>query len=187
MRGKFVVMIAMVAACGGGQVLAQPAPADPALANPSLDDMIATLSPTRRGILPAVPVQAGAAAPEARTGRAPPKSVALTVDFVTGSASLTPDAERQLGVLGQALTSPALAKCRFRIEGHADTVGTPQGNKDLSLRRAQAVSAYLEQKFTIDTARLQPVGLGTSQLLVDTPDQTPEPRNRRVRVVNLSS
>jgi outer membrane protein OmpA-like peptidoglycan-associated protein len=34
---------------------------------------------------------------------------------------------------------------------------------------------------------MEPVGLGTAQLIVPTPDQTPEPRNRRVRIVNLDS
>ena len=38
-----------------------------------------------------------------------------------------------------------------------------------------------------DPARLQPVGMGEDGLLVPTPDQTPEPRNRRVLVVNTGS
>jgi outer membrane protein OmpA-like peptidoglycan-associated protein len=114
-------------------------------------------------------------------------SVKLVVDFRTGSAELTPTAEHTLDALGQALTSPALGKDRFRIEGHTDTVGNPEANKALSAHRAEAVSAYLEQKFGVDAARLEAVGLGSDSLLVPTPDQTPEPRNRRVKIVNLGS
>jgi outer membrane protein OmpA-like peptidoglycan-associated protein len=57
----------------------------------------------------------------------------------------------------------------------------------LSERRAAAVSAYLEQKYGVKSDRLETVGLGASHLLVQTPDQTPEPRNRRVTVVNLGA
>jgi outer membrane protein OmpA-like peptidoglycan-associated protein len=112
-------------------------------------------------------------------------SVKLVVDFRTGSAELTPGAEQQLDQLGRALTSPALANFKFRVEGHTDTVGSPEANKTLSTRRAEAVATYLEQKFAVDATRLEPVGLGQESLLVPTPDQTPEPRNRRVRIVNL--
>jgi outer membrane protein OmpA-like peptidoglycan-associated protein len=46
---------------------------------------------------------------------------------------------------------------------------------------------YLAGRFQVDRARLQPVGMGEDGLLVPTPDQTPEPRNRRVLVVNTGS
>ncbi len=111
----------------------------------------------------------------------------LVVDFRSGSADLTPSAAHTLDVLGQALSSPALEKFRFRVEGHTDTVGNPETNKDLSARRAEAVATYLEQKFAVNAGRLQAVGMGSDSLLVPTPDQTPEPRNRRVRIVNLGS
>jgi len=114
-------------------------------------------------------------------------SVKLVVDFRSGSAELTPTAEHTLDALGKALTSPALGHDRFRIEGHTDTVGNPEANKELSAHRAEAVSTYLEQKFGVDAARLEAVGLGSESLLVPTPDQTPEPRNRRVKIVNLGS
>lgn len=113
--------------------------------------------------------------------------VSITVEFQTGSAQLSPSAMRILDNLGGALTSPSLAGDRFRIEGHTDTVGTPELNKTLSEQRAAAVVGYLTEKFHIDPARLDPVGLGEAELAVPTPPQTPEARNRRVRVVNLGA
>ena len=46
---------------------------------------------------------------------------------------------------------------------------------------------YLASNFHIDRSRVEAIGMGEDQLLVPTPDQTPEPRNRRVHVVNIGS
>ena len=174
-------------------------------APPSADDIVNGLRPTSsqlrgptRGIRPALtpaePQQSVSAhgsihhhwdTPEAADGGMP--SVKLTVDFATGSTALRPQAEQTLDSLGHALTSPTLEKFRFRIEGHTDTVGSAGLNQILSDERAKVVSAYLEQKYSIPASRLEPVGVGSSALLVPTPDQTPEPRNRRVKIINLGS
>ena len=82
---------------------------------------------------------------------------------------------------------PALTAYRFRIEGHTDTVGGRDYNKALSDRRAVAVAEYLAGRFHVDRTRLQPIGMGQEGLMVPTPDQTPEVRNRRVLVVNIGS
>jgi outer membrane protein OmpA-like peptidoglycan-associated protein len=37
----------------------------------------------------------------------------------------------------------------------------------------------------VAASRLEAVGLGETQLLVQTPDATAEPRNRRVQIVNV--
>lgn len=149
---------------------AAPAPAAPSTASPAVP------------AAPAAPMQA-AASPATPAAKAP--SVNLTVQFASGSAELTPQARQTLDELGKALSSPQLAAFRFRIEGHTDTVGTPEENQVLSDHRAAAVVAYLEQKFGVNAARLEAVGMGERGLLVPTPPQTPEPRNRRVTVVNL--
>jgi len=126
---------------------------------------------------PSAPAQAEAAAP----------SVSLNVDFPTNSATLTSDAKATLDRLGRALTSKDLASYRFRIEGHTDTVGSPAYNQALSQRRADAVATYLEQAFSIPSSRLEAVGMGEQGLLVVTPPQTAELRNRRVAVINLGA
>ena len=113
-------------------------------------------------------------------------AASLTVHFASGSAALTPQAERTLDVLGQALTSSLLSNSAFRIEGHTDTVGSPTMNLSLSERRAIAVRDYLQRRFGISPQRLEAVGLGETQLLVRTPAQVAEPRNRRVQILNVS-
>jgi len=126
-------------------------------------------------------------APATAQAEATGPSVNLTVNFPTGSADLTPEAMATLDQLGAALSSSALASYRFRIEGHTDTVGSKEYNRSLSERRAEAVVNYIVTKYGVQSSRLQAVGMGEQGLLVSTPDQTPEPRNRRVQVVNLGA
>lgn len=166
----------------------------PALAqaqqNPSSQQILKSLTPTpgmndtTRGIRIA-PAQGSSAATHQVAARAP--SINLNVDFATGSAALTPQAVQALDALGHALSNPSLAAYHFRIEGHTDTVGTAAMNKSLSERRAEAVVDYLSSKYRISASRLQAIGMGEQGLLVPTPDQTPEPRNRRVLVVNAGA
>jgi outer membrane protein OmpA-like peptidoglycan-associated protein len=114
-------------------------------------------------------------------------AVNLTVNFANGSAELTPGAIKTLDQLGQALSSKELEGFHFRIEGHTDTVGSAELNRSLSERRAEAVVDFISRKFGVQPDRLQAVGMGEEGLLVPTPPQTPEPRNRRVQVINLGA
>lgn len=128
----------------------------------------------------AAPMATHAAAPDDHP------SLDFNITFATGSADLTPQATHVLDRLGKALASPALANSKFRIEGHTDTVGSPEENKVLSTRRANAVVTYLTQHYNIAPDRLEAVGMGEESLAVPTGPNVPDQRNRRVHVVNLS-
>lgn len=166
-------------------------------ADPSPDDIINALKPDAAALTGAtrgirMVTTSGTATGQAdggvaSTGPAQAPSLDMSIEFASGSAKLTPKADAQLNNLGQALASSTLSAYRFRIEGHTDTVGSAEANQQLSAARANAVASYLETKFGIAPARLQPVGLGETGLLVPTPDQTPEPKNRRVHIVNLGA
>ncbi len=110
----------------------------------------------------------------------------FNVLFASGSADLAPATLKTLDTIGRALSSNELAGSRFRIEGHTDTVGSRDGNRSLSGRRAAAVVDYLSQKYGIDRSRLESKGMGQDALVVPTGDQVDEPRNRRVRIVNIT-
>ncbi len=114
-------------------------------------------------------------------------AAALSLPFHSGSATLTPDAEKMLEALARALNAPELAPYRFRIEGHTDTAGEAPVNLALSERRAARVREHLVGRLGVAPTRLDAVGLGESQPLVQTPDGTAEPRNRRVQIVNVGS
>jgi OmpA-OmpF porin, OOP family len=70
---------------------------------------------------------------------------------------------------------------QFLVWGFTDTVGTPEYNQGLSERRAEAVAEYLESQ-GVSRDRMVLRGFGETNLAVPTPDQTPEPRNRRVEI-----
>ena len=208
MRNVFLVMAlsAGVAAAAAPIGVAQAQSTDPAVQakidallsrNPANGDLV--LRGGRPGGAAAAPAATPTAAPAAVATPTPGRKMAAapaydtnapavdeTVLFVSGSAELTPDAKRSLDILGRALASPQLATARFRIEGHTDTVGTRASNLELSSRRAAAVAEFLSHTYGIDLKRLQSVGVGQEQLQVPTGDQVNEPRNRRVRVINLS-
>jgi outer membrane protein OmpA-like peptidoglycan-associated protein len=105
------------------------------------------------------------------------------VNFATDSAAITPvEAPKLEGSL--KLISEAVAKhhnlgpIKLFIAGHTDTVGAASYNLRLSQRRAQAIAGW----FRNHGLRL-PIyyeGFGEQALLVATPDETDELRNRRV-------
>jgi OOP family OmpA-OmpF porin len=67
------------------------------------------------------------------------------------------------------------------IIGHTDTVGSDAYNEALSLRRADRVRQAL-LKLGVPAESIVIKGMGKRELLVQTPDRTDEPRNRRVEI-----
>ena len=80
-----------------------------------------------------------------------------------------------------AQTMIADTSTQFLVWGFTDTVGTEEYNQGLSERRAEAVAAYLESQ-GVTRDRMVIRGFGETNLAVETPDETPEPRNRRVEI-----
>jgi outer membrane protein OmpA-like peptidoglycan-associated protein len=116
---------------------------------------------------------------------AKPASAALLIKFETNATTLTPQAKRELDIVGQALNTKKLGDFRFVIEGHADPRGSAEGNRRLSEGRAAAVRQYLVQVQGVREERLQAVGKGSSEPL--NPDNPAAPENRRVTFVNMST
>jgi outer membrane protein OmpA-like peptidoglycan-associated protein len=110
------------------------------------------------------------------------QSVNLNIPFESNSSALKAEASAQLTQLELALTSASLGQDRFIVAGHTDAKGAPQYNKQLSLRRAQAVKRFLVGR-GMDASRLQTVGYGADQLLA--PDRPEDPSNRRVEIRDL--
>jgi outer membrane protein OmpA-like peptidoglycan-associated protein len=177
------VMVAITALLAAGTIAPTPGLAQ---GGPSTEQIIKSLTPTSpSGATRGIRVGPAATGQPQTPGSQP--AISLTVLFKTGSAELTPQALEVLNNLGRALSDKALDGYRFRIEGHTDTVGTREYNKQLSARRAAAVVDYLAANFHIDRSRVEAVGMGEDGLLIPTPDQTAEPRNRRVEVINVGA
>jgi OmpA-OmpF porin, OOP family len=106
----------------------------------------------------------------------------LNIPFEYNSSELQSQATAQLKQLRSALNSQSLSKDRFMVAGHTDGKGSGQYNKQLSMRRAEAVRRYLVDN-GVAAARLQAVGYGSEHLA--SPDHPEDPSNRRVEIRNL--
>jgi peptidoglycan-associated lipoprotein len=99
--------------------------------------------------------------------------------FETGTAQLT--------LASQALIPHVLDAVRSRpaadvsVIGHTDTVGSDESNEKLGLERAQAVAEIIT-KAGLKAHSLTVTSHGERNLLFPTPDNTPEPKNRRVEI-----
>ena len=67
------------------------------------------------------------------------------------------------------------------VIGHTDTMGTQPANYALGLKRAMTVRNILVEA-GLDGATIDVTSVGELDLVVKTPDETPEPRNRRVEI-----
>jgi outer membrane protein OmpA-like peptidoglycan-associated protein len=67
------------------------------------------------------------------------------------------------------------------VVGHTDTMGTPRTNFELGLKRATRVRNLLTEA-GLDASTIDVKSLGQADLLIKTPNETPEPRNRRVEI-----
>jgi outer membrane protein OmpA-like peptidoglycan-associated protein len=67
------------------------------------------------------------------------------------------------------------------VTGHTDTTGTPPSNRELGMKRATMVRALLADS-GLDPLSVEVTSHGEAVLLVQTSDDTYEPRNRRVEI-----
>lgn len=108
------------------------------------------------------------------------------VNFDTGSHEIlpreAPKLEASLKQVKEAIDKYGkLAAVRLFIAGHTDTVGDTASNHALSDRRARAIGQWFKKHgiaIPISTA-----GFGEDLLLVKTPDETDELKNRRAEYI----
>jgi outer membrane protein OmpA-like peptidoglycan-associated protein len=110
----------------------------------------------------------------------PPKPRSFTLYFEEDSTTVSAGSQ---AVLATLLAEVAQRRAvEVQVTGHTDRVGPEAYNDRLSQERAEAVRdmlvrAGLQASFT------RAVGRGEREPLVPTPDEHPEPRNRRVEVI----
>ena len=99
--------------------------------------------------------------------------------FESGGAVLTAQSKAELQQVlerTRARPSPDIS-----VVGHTDTAGPAEGNKALGLRRATAMAEQLRQ-LGLQNTTISVESHGEGNLLVRTPDNTAEERNRRVEI-----
>lgn len=107
----------------------------------------------------------------------PPKS--YTLYFEADSNDLVPDSRAEFEAIFAEISRRKASE--IVVTGHTDTMGTPDYNDKLSLARAKSVSKLFTGRGLSPDAVIA-VGRGERDLLVQTKDQVPEPRNRRVEI-----
>ena len=114
-----------------------------------------------------------------------PWSVALAheeVNFENDSdvirPSEAPKLEASLGEINKILGKVQDKKPSLFIKGHTDTMGPPEHNLELSRRRAKSIAGWLRGHGLKIAIAYE--GFGEFTPLVKTPDETAEPRNRRI-------
>ncbi len=107
------------------------------------------------------------------------------VRFKTGSDIILAESN---GVLEKVLAaiSKLPADYRYRVEGHTDDRGGAALNKNLSMRRAKAVIAWLAAR-GVDEKRLSPAGFGAERPVAPNDGEANRQSNRRVEfhITNL--
>lgn len=102
-----------------------------------------------------------------------------TLYFINDSLDLTPDSKP---AFEKILTDIQQRKApEIVVTGHTDTVGDPAYNDKLSRERAKAVSKLFVARGFPDSS-ISLAGRGQRELLVQTPPNKSEARNRRVEI-----
>lgn len=99
--------------------------------------------------------------------------------FESGGLALTPESVALLPQVIEAVARRPAAD--ISIIGHTDTHGPEQDNEALGLTRARWLAEQLAQG-GLKAVAISIESHGERNLLVATPDNTPEPRNRRVEI-----
>ena len=99
--------------------------------------------------------------------------------FKVGSAELPELLKKQLDVFADVLRSKRGSGRQVRVVGHADASGTAEANEALSLKRAEAVKAYLVQEGA-DGNMLLIIGQGAKEPV--NPANPLAAENRRVEI-----
>ena len=106
--------------------------------------------------------------------------IALYINFDVDKAVLRPDAAPIIDEIAKLLAGdPAL---KLSIDGHTDSTGTAERNRELSKQRAESVLAALVGK-GIAADRLAAQGFGPDKPLVPETDEASRAKNRRVELV----
>jgi peptidoglycan-associated lipoprotein len=109
----------------------------------------------------------------------PPLPVSFMLYYNIGDTVLTVESQAMIpAILEAAKNRPAPD---VSVIGHTDTMGTVEANEKLGLQRAQSVAEIIKNA-GLKVHDLTISSHGEKNLIVATPDNTPEPKNRRVEI-----
>lgn len=101
------------------------------------------------------------------------------VSFAFNASELSPDAQMLVDELAEKVKADNRGLW-IEIEGHTDATGEPAYNKELGLKRAEAVRDYLYQAHGIPLHRVSVYSFGEEVPVADNTTRDGRARNRRV-------
>ena len=110
----------------------------------------------------------------------PPQPISFTLYFEEGSTVILQDSKNTLLELFAEVAKRQAVE--VQVTGHTDTLGKESDNDRLSEERAQAIKEVLIGQ-GLKSNFIRAVGRGSRELLIPTPPNVREPRNRRVEVI----
>jgi outer membrane protein OmpA-like peptidoglycan-associated protein len=93
------------------------------------------------------------------------------------------DAMEKVAEVFQKFLGEDLLSSTFTITGHTDSFGTAAYNDQLSLKRAEAVRAWLVANLNIDPQKVLTSGEGSRHMIVPSGTVEEQAQNRRVEIV----
>ena len=135
------------------------------------------LQPAAPAVAPATPAPTPAPAPAPVVGTKVTYSADAFFDF--DKSVLKPEGKAKLDDLAGKVKDINLEV--IIAVGHTDSIGSVAYNQKLSVRRAEAVKAYLVSK-GIDKSRVYTEGKGKSQPIADNKTAAGRAKNRRVEI-----
>lgn len=106
-----------------------------------------------------------------------------TLHFVSSSTQLTASGKKQMAEIGQALQADTLGKKKWLIVGHADSIGSPDRNLELSRLRSESVRDYLVKQYKLDKKFLTTKFMGDTWPLDSNDTSAGRTQNRRVEII----
>jgi outer membrane protein OmpA-like peptidoglycan-associated protein len=119
----------------------------------------------------------------AAIGSAMRLSLESQVLFDSGKSELKPEGVKALAELTKSIG--VITRAKIIVEGHTDSVGSPELNRKLSLARARSVSRELKKLITSPNYSWAERGYGAEKPLVDNDSDANRAVNRRVEVLVL--
>lgn len=109
----------------------------------------------------------------------PQKGLVFRLYFQAKQMKLTEESEKILQTAIKMMLKRT--PCMVDIIGHTDTMGSSELNVKVSLKRAKYIEGIIKEK-NIEVSSLVAKGYGEEDLLVETPDNTVEAKNRNVEI-----
>lgn len=109
----------------------------------------------------------------------PARPASYVLYFEAGGNVLTAESQAALATIRKEIAERAASE--VMVIGHTDRVGSVEGNDKLSQKRAEGLRDLLIEA-GVPADKLEAVGRGERDPLVQTADEVDEPKNRRVEI-----